>query len=202
MATTRKSPAVAAVVRQQVTTARPGTFLRSKDFPGSARAVDTELSRLSTRGEIRRVRRGLYWRGAPTPFGMTAPSPLEVALTIAGPGAGPSGVAAARQLGLTTQVPAIVEIAVPGKTPDPLPGVRFNARSFARRERKLNPNEVAVLEVLREPHAAEATLEEVGRTIHRLVEARQIRPELVAAQVADEHHLQARRHWDELVARL
>ncbi len=95
-----------------------------------------------------------------------------------------------------------MEIAAPGKTPEPLPGVRFTARSFARRERKLNPTEVAVLEVLREPHAAEASLEEIGRTVQRLAKARKVRPELIAAEVADERHVQARRHWDELAARL
>jgi hypothetical protein len=125
-----------------------------------------------------------------------------VALAVAGPGAGPAGVAAAHQLGLTTQVPATVEIAAPGKTPEPLPGVRFTARSFARRERKLNPTEVAVLEVLHEPHAAEATLEEIGRTVQRLAKAREGRLELITAEVADEHHVQARRHWDELAAHL
>lgn len=202
MDTTKETPAVAAVVRERVRTAKPGTFLRSKDFAGSARAVDSELSRLSTRGELRRVRRGLYWRGTPTRFGMSAPSPLEVALAVAGPGAGPAGVAAAHQLGLTTQVPATVEIAAPGKTPEPLPGVRFTARSFARRERKLNPTEVAVLEVLREPHSAEASWEEIGRTVQRLVKTRKVRPELIAAEVADEHHVQARRHWDELAVSL
>jgi hypothetical protein len=111
-------------------------------------------------------------------------------------------VAAACHLGLTTQVPATVEVAAPGKVPEPVPGVRFTARPFARRERKLSPTEVAVLEVLREPLLAEASLEEVGRRIQRLVDVGQVRPQLIASSLADEHNLQARRHWAGMAGRL
>jgi hypothetical protein len=199
---TMRRATVAAAVREQVQAVTPGTFLRSRDFVGSPRAVDTELSRLRARGELRQVRRGLYWRGVPTRFGMTAPSPLDIALAVAGPGAGPAGVAAARQLGLTTQVPATVEVAAPGKVPEPVPGVRFTARPFARRERKLSPTEVAVLEVLRETLLAEASLEEVGRRIQRLADNGQVRPQLIASSLAVEHNLQARRHWAGMAWRL
>ena len=38
-----------------------------------------------------------------------------------------------RALGLTSQVPAVVEVAVPGKTPDPYPGIRFRSRPYRLR---------------------------------------------------------------------
>lgn len=108
---------------------------------------------LAAEGELVRVRRGLYWRGKKTRFGMTHPSVLEAAVAVGGPGSGPSGIAAGHLLGLTTQVPSTVDVAVPGKTPEPMPGVRFRSRPYSRRERRLTPVEVAVLEVLRGPDA-------------------------------------------------
>ena len=70
-------------------------------------------------------------------------------MTVINWGNAAGAAAAACQLGLTTQVPATVEVAAPGKVPEPVPGVRFTARPFIRRERELSPTEVAVLEVLR-----------------------------------------------------
>ncbi|MGH8997928.1 MAG: DUF6088 family protein [Acidimicrobiia bacterium] len=189
---------VAGHVRERVLRARPGTFLRRDDFEGSDRAVETALSRLAAAGELVRVRRGLYWRGQKTRFGMTRPSPLETALAIGGPGAGPAGVAAARLLGLTTQVPAMVEVAVAGKVPDPIPGVRFCSRPFTRRERRLRPLEVAVLELLRDPHAAEAPWPDVQSRVEKLMAERKVRPKLLAQEVAQEKHRPARERWSAL----
>ncbi len=39
-------------------------FWRPEDFDGSPEAVAKALSRLSESGELRRIRRGLYWRGS------------------------------------------------------------------------------------------------------------------------------------------
>ncbi len=123
-------------------------------------------------------------------------------MTVINWGNAAGAAAAACQLGLTTQVPATVEVAAPGKVPEPVPGVRFTARPFIRRERELSPTEVAVLEVLREPLLAEASLEEVGRRIQRLVDVGQVRRQLIASSLADEHNLQARRHWAGMAGRL
>ena len=120
-------------------------------------------------------------------------------MTVINWGNAAGAAAAACQLGLTTQVPATVEVAAPGKVPEPVPGVRFTARPFIRRERELSPTEVAVLEVLREPLLAEASLEEVGR---RIVDVGQVRRQLIASSLADEHNLQARRHWAGMAGRL
>lgn len=197
---TRPSGSVAAAVRQRVLITPAGTFLRRKDFPGSDRAVESELSRLVKAGELVRVRRGLYWRGKKTRFGMTRPSVLEVGIAVAGKGAGPAGVAAAHVLGLTTQVPATVDVAAPGKAPEPLPGARFRSRPYARRERDLRPMEVAVLEILREPAVVELPWDAVQQRISELTADKKVRPAVITAEVLDEHHPAARTRWTTLAA--
>lgn len=139
----------AAFVRDQVVGTPRGSFMRSRDFPGSSSAVDMALSRLaSERGPLVRVGRGVYWKGVDSRFGAGAPPALEAALEVAGPGAGPAGWSALRFLGLTTQLPALPHVAVPGRQPA-LRNARVSQRSNALRV-LLNPAEVAVLEVLRE----------------------------------------------------
>jgi hypothetical protein len=191
---------VARVIRRQVEHARAGTFLRCRDFPGGPRAVESALSRLAAEGELVRVRRGLYWRGTRTRFGMVRPSALDVALEIGGTGSGPSGVAAARMLGLTTQVPAAIEVAVPGKSPEPLAGVRFRSRPFTRRERKLRPIEVAVLELLRDPHAVGADWAQVACRIRELIADGAVRAAALGAAAAEEPRVEARARWASLAA--
>ena len=189
---------MAAEVRHRALSAAPGSFLRRKDFEGSDRAVESELSRLALAGELTRVRRGIYHRGKPTRFGMTRPSVVEAALAVAGPGSGPAGVSAAHMLGLTTQVAGLVEIAVPGKVPEPMSGVRFRLRPFERRELRLEPIEVAVIEVLRDPIAVEASDAAMRKRIAELIAAGTVRAHLVANEIAEERHLGARERWRRL----
>lgn len=191
---------VAGATRHRVTKARPGTFFRRRDFDGSDRAVESALSRLVAEGELVRVRRGLYWRGKKTRFGMTHPSALETAVAVGGPGSGPSGVAAAQLLGLTTQVPATVEVTVPGKVPDPMRGVRFRSRPYSRRERRLTPVEVAVLEVLRDPHAAEVPWRRVEERIRELLADGTVRARVLDAEATSEPRVQARERWAAVAA--
>ena len=186
---------VAGAARRRVERARPGTFFRRRDFEGSDRAVESALSRLAAEGELVRVRKGLYWRGKKTRFGMTQPSPFETALAVAGPGSGPAGVAAAHYLGLTTQVPSVVEIAVPGKTPEAMRWVRFRSRPFSRRERRLTPAEVAVLEVLRDPLTVEQPWSRVVERIRDLVADGTLRAKVLGAAAAEEPRIQARARW-------
>jgi len=185
----------AGAARHLVEQAEPGTFWRRADFDGSDRAVESSLSRLAAEGELLRVRKGLYWRGKPTRFGMTRPSALRVALAVVGPGAGPSGVAAAALLGLTTQVPATVEVAVPGTIPTPIPGVRFRSRPYARREHRLTPIEIAVLEVLRDPDAAEVPWSQVEHRIGELIRSGEVRGDVVGHAAISEPRVNARQRW-------
>lgn len=191
---------VAGAARHRVAKARPGTFFRRRDFDGTDRAVESALSRLVAEGELIRVRRGLYWRGKKTRFGMTYPSVLETAVAVGGPGTGPAGIGAAQLLGLTTQIPAIVEVAVPGKVPEPMRGVRFRSRPYSRRERRLTPVEVAVLEVLRDPHAAEVPWGRVEERIRELLADGTVRAQVLDAEATSEPRVQARERWAEVAA--
>ena len=127
------------------------TFWRPEDLAGSPSTRQHLLSSLVQEGELRRVRRGLYWRGTQTPLGMSPP-PTEALVQALAPGAGvgPAGLSAANLLRLSTQVPRRAEVAVPARAPSDAGSVRFVARS-ARRNRetaRLSPAEVAFLEVL------------------------------------------------------
>lgn len=64
---------VASEVRNRVLRSRD-RFWQPEDFDGSPQAVAKELSRLNRSEELRRVRRGLYWRGTPTRLGMAPPT--------------------------------------------------------------------------------------------------------------------------------
>lgn len=82
----------------------PGTLLHM----GNRAAVDQALSRLSRRGRLLRVCRGVYMRPIESRFGMRAPSPPKVIAALSalwGETIVPSGGAAANLLRLTTQVP-------------------------------------------------------------------------------------------------
>ena len=128
-------------------------FWRPDDFDGSPAAVAQALCRLARTGEVRRLRRGLYWRGASTALGM-APPPSDrfVAEIMDAPGTGPAGSSASLALGLSTQVPRHETVAVVGRAPRNPGTVRFVSRaaSAKRRDDRLRPAEVALLEVLRD----------------------------------------------------
>ena len=187
------------MVRERIEATPVRGFLVAADIPGSRRAVECELSRQVAKGELVRARKGVYWKGPKTRVGMPRPRPGDLALVVAGPGAGPAELSAAHLLGLTTQVPAIEVIAVPGRTPMRIPGVRFVSRSIERRIHDLRPVEVAVLEVLRGgPRLVETEWTEVGAVIKRLATSAEIRPELLTEQVHHEHSLATRNRWFEI----
>jgi hypothetical protein len=147
------SNSVAGMVRSAVLHSRE-RFWRPTDFPGSPGAVAVALSRLHHEGELRHIRRGLYWRGRKTLLGMAPPRPELLARELVGTVAvGPSGVSAASTLGLSTQVPSRVVVAVPTRPPSDPPGVRFVDRSGreGRARARLRPREIALLEVLEDP---------------------------------------------------
>lgn len=157
------------------------------------------MSRLAAEGEVIRVRKGLYWKGPKTRVGMPFPRSLDVGLEVAGSGSGPAGVSSAHMLGLTTQVPAVEQVAVAGRVPSPVPGVRFVSRSIERRIAGLRPVEIALIEVLRDgPTIIEQPWAKVATVVERLVDAGEVRPGLVATQLGHEHHVAARQRWNEL----
>ena len=143
---------VATKVRRRVLASRE-RFWRPEDFEGTSEAVTKALSRLVASGDIRRVRRGLYWRGATSRLGMAPPPVDRLADELVGmPGSGPAGWSAALALGLSTQVPRYDTIAVPSRAPSNPRSVHLVSRaaSTRRRDERLRPSEVAVLEVFRD----------------------------------------------------
>lgn len=126
-------------------------FWRPQDLTTSGSTTLHLLADLADAGELRRIRRGLYWRGTKSPLGMGFPPTEELVRELApGPGVGPAGLYAANLLRLSTQVPRRAEIAVPYRAPRDDRSIRFVARPArsARRSAALNPTEVALLEVL------------------------------------------------------
>ena len=186
MARVADSRSVAQKVRRQVTRSRD-RFWRVEDFDGGAHAVDAALRRLATDGDLARVRRGVYWRGSRTRFGMTAASSVRAVREILGgrEAVGAAESSAANLLGLSTQVSPVPVIAVSRRAPTGLADIRLvnRASRTARREVGLNDLEVTILEALEgwdkyvEVDAATATdrfVSALGRSdvrIDRLVSA-------------------------------
>lgn len=183
------------MVRERVASSPVQHFIAATEVPGTRRSVECELSRLVAAGELVRVRKGLYWKGPKTRVGMPVPRPFEVALVVGGEGAGPAGVSAAHFLGLTTQVPAIETVAVPGRVPSPLPGVRFVSRSIERRIARLTVAEVALIEVHRAGSSVVERWAEVDRAVESLVAGGEVRLGVVDEQVRHEHHVATRERW-------
>jgi hypothetical protein len=128
-------------------------FVRNADLPGSASAVRNALWHAEKKGELLSVRRGLYYKGVPSRYGMTSPRTVDIIREVLGDeGVGPTGYSAARALGLTTQIPAKLEITVAGPIPEPIVGVQLHKRNNMRR-RSLRYEEIALLELLRDPDA-------------------------------------------------
>jgi len=170
-------------------------------YNGSRSAVESAFSRLAAAGDILRIRKGLYWKGATTSLGMSPPRVEEVALQLGGPGSGPAGVAAAQWLGLTSQVPSTFLAAVPGRVPSPCPGVRFTQRPIDPLLQSLTPAEVAVLEVLRAgPAVLETPWEELPDVIAGLAASGGVRLDALDEGAATEPHRQARARWSEIRA--
>lgn len=185
---------VAARVRDAVADAERRSFLRVRDLDGSRAAVESELSRLARQGELVRVHKGLYYR--PPARGRRSPPPLEAGLAIGGRGAGPAGVSAARLFGLTTQVPGVETVAVPGRAPARRDAIRFVARSYTRRELALNPYEVGLLEVLRDfDRVSEEPFERLVEVVNQAVDAGRIRLDQIAQAAEQEWDLATRRRW-------
>lgn len=175
------------------------SFIAVRELDGSRSAVESAFSRMTASGDILRVRKGLYWKGATTALGMSPPRVEEVALQLGGPGSGPAGVAAAQWLGLTSQVPSTFQAAVPVRVPGPWPGVRFTQRPVDRLLRSLTPSEVAVLEVLRAgPAVVETAWDELPEVIGRLAASRTVRLEVLDEVFVAEPHRQARARWSEM----
>jgi len=126
------------------------SFIHVDKLPGSSSAARKAASRAAKDGLLLPVRRGLYYRGRRTRYGVTAPRADEVARAVLGSrGIGPTGYSAARAWGVTTQIPPVWHVATL-RTVDPIDGVvQYARRNLARAD--LNEMEIALLELLRSP---------------------------------------------------
>jgi len=158
-------------------------FWKHSDFEHlSALGVATELSRLARKGELQRVRKGVYYRSAPTAFGPSLPAATAAAAQALTVPVHPAGLSAANLLGLTTQNPLRTELATTAaKPPTALANASVHTNRPAARKR-LTAREGAILEVLRDrantsdlpPHeTAQRLLEALAqeRTYQRLAVA-------------------------------
>lgn len=124
-----------------------------QDFPTLPfPAVAQALSRLTRRGEISRIAKGLYYRPRETPFGASRPNPklLRDRATKLQP-VFPAGLTAANLLGFTTQVPAREEVATTGGSL-PRAMIGHATRVYTRRPRawaSLTEKQAAILDFIR-----------------------------------------------------
>ncbi len=170
------SSAVAISPRQYLSGLVADSFIRLEQVPGSSLAARSALSRAAKRGELRRVGRGLYFKGRETRYGLTRPTSEAVVREALGDsGVGPVGLSAASALSLTTQVPAQLGISFVGPLPTFLPSIRLHKRNNLRRMR-LHYLEIALLEVLRGTDLfIEQSREEAVAAIRTLVEDGEVR---------------------------
>lgn len=177
------------------------SYVRARDLPGTPDASRAALSRAARDGKIVKAARGLYYKGPKTRYGMARPGALETALEVLGSeGTGPCGYSAARALGLTTQVPAKIDLAVPGPVCEGLEGVKLHRRNNTAR-RKLSYLDVAVLEVLREPGVIDLGWDALVSVVSRSVKEKKVHPKLIADAVPKEGP-DVRRRWNELASEL
>src|SRR6202158_6101016 len=109
---TRRSGRITAVIARRIESEgerlwRPQDFA---DLPPSA--VSQALSRLTRRGHLERLSKGVYYSTRQTAFGKSRPNPAAIQkLASRRKGVFPSGIAAANLLGFTTQTASRGEVA-------------------------------------------------------------------------------------------
>lgn len=177
-----------------------GSFVLLSALPGLSAAARQAASRATRAGELVTVKPGLYYRGAKTRYGMTRPPVEEIVREVWGStGVGPAGFSAAKEWGVTTQVPATFSVAAMW-TVAPIDGVtQYSRRNRARGE--LNPREIALLELLRDPRVfVESGWEPL---VDRYSDARGrglVRESLLERAVASERNQSVRHHFATLMA--
>ncbi|MCA1844410.1 MAG: DUF6088 family protein [Actinobacteria bacterium] len=168
-------------------------FWKHSDFQGlPPSAVATALSRLARDGELQRVGKGVYYRPAPTRFGMSMPAASGVAAETLSAPLHPAGLSAANVLGLTTQNPQRPEYATPA--PGPPTALRNAIVHTGRPPQRagLSAVEGAILETLRErARSSDLGPEETIRRLRRLLRDEDRFRRLVTAATAEPPRVRA-----------
>ncbi|HEY5222213.1 MAG TPA: hypothetical protein VIJ18_04060 [Microbacteriaceae bacterium] len=148
------------------------------------------------------VRRGLYYRGTKTRYGMTRPRIEEIVREVLGSaGNGPAGYSAAREWGVTTQVPSSFHVAALW-TSDPIEGVTQHARSNRERA-SLNATEIALLELMRAPEVyIEVGWNTLVSKVRDALADGEVNEGRLRVAVAGERSVSVRENFDRLVSDL
>lgn len=130
---------------------------------------------------------------------MTRPRVEDVVREVLGEaGSGPAGYSAAREWGVTTQIPASFHVATLWTT-DPMVGVTQHARRNKERA-KLNAKEIALLELLRAPDVyVEAGWDALVERARAALAGGRVREDALRAAVGGERNITVRESFDRLV---
>ena len=148
------------------------------------------------------IRRGLYYRGAKTRYGMTRPRVEEIVREVLGEaGNGPTGYSAAREWGVSTQVPSSFHVAALWPA-DPIEGVTQHARRNRQRA-SLNAKEIALLELMRAPEVyVESGWSALVRKVRDALACGEVVEVRLRVAVAGEWNVAVRENFDRLVSDL
>ncbi len=171
---------------------RPGRLFTYEDFADlPASAVAPALSRLCARGDIRRASKGVYYVPRRTVLGEVPADPVALGKAVGRGRSQLAGLSAANALGLTTQVPTHIELAVEGKRPTAPRGITFRPRTGTDR-RGLRPREAALLEVLRDINRlTDRSSWETASTLRRLLIERSARKRIIRAATKEPPRVRA-----------
>jgi hypothetical protein len=146
-----KVESTASAVRRRVL-ASGDRIWRTEEFEGSRDAVQAELRRLVRAEELERIRRGVYWRGHKTRFGMAVADQAQALREVLGKQAaiGAAGWYATSLLGLSTQVSPRQVLAMTARPPAGFDHLHLVDRSqrIGRHDARLSSLEVTMLEAI------------------------------------------------------
>lgn len=170
-------------------------FWKHSDFADlSPSAVATTLSRMAGKRELTRVGKGVYYRAAPTSFGMSVPGASATTAQLLSTPTHPTGLSAANLLGLSSQNPGRPEYATT-KRGRPVALRDAQVRDGRPSERaRLSAEDGAILETLRDgARSSDLSPEQTARRLiqlmaepgrfSRLVEAAAAEPPRVRAML-------------------
>lgn len=178
------------------------TFVRVASLPGTPVAARKAASRAAQQGELVVVRKGLYYRGRRTRYGMTRPPVEEIVREVLGNrGVGPAGYSAARTWGVTTQLPAVFEVSTL-RGVDAVPGVKQVLRQNLSRV-DLNEKEIALLELLRAPDIyVEAGWSSLIGRVRKSLRAGEVRDGALRKAIPGERNVDVRTNFERLTSDL
>jgi Transcriptional regulator, AbiEi antitoxin len=191
---------IASTVRRRVL-ASGDRIWRTEEFEGSRDAVQAELRRLVRAGELERLRRGVYWRGRKTRFGMTAADQVRALSEVLGKQAtiGAAGWYAASLLGLSTQVSPRRVLAMTARPPAGFNYLQMIDRSqrIGRHDARLSSLEVTMLEAIEgwEKYVEAKPERAVGRFLEMIGDGSVRVAKLVAAAKTEPAVVRERLKW-------